>query len=83
MGLGDTMRGEKLPEAYSPASRGSARAAVFERMPPNEGGLMAVGGRSGQLFREMQPGKKGNMTPLVRGHQKGDRGWVWASSHKQ
>jgi len=58
MGLGDTMRGEKLPEAYSPASRGSGRATKFERMPPKEGRLVAVGGRSGRLLRETGPGKK-------------------------
>ena len=59
MGVGNTMRAEKLPEAYSPASRGSGKAAKFERMLPNEGRLVAVGGRSGRLFRETEPGKKG------------------------
>jgi len=58
MGLRNTTRGEKLPEAYSPASRGSGRATEFERMPPREGRLVAVGGRSGRLFRETGPGKK-------------------------
>jgi len=59
MGLGDTTRGEKLPEAYSPARRGSGRVAEFERMPPNGGRLVAVGGRSGRLFQETEPGEKG------------------------
>jgi len=58
MGLRDTQRGEKLPEAYSPASRGSGRATEFERMPPKEGRLVAVRERSGRLFRETGPGKK-------------------------
>jgi len=58
MGLRDTRRGENLPEAYSPASRGSGRATVFQRMRPKEGRLVAVGGRSGQLFRETGPEKK-------------------------
>jgi len=57
MGLGDTTRGGKLPEAYSPASRGSGRATKFERMLPKEGRLVAVGGRSGRLFRETEPGE--------------------------
>jgi len=57
MGLVDTMRGEKLPEAYSPARRGSGRAAEFERRPPKGGRLVEVGGRSGQLFRETRPRK--------------------------
>jgi len=47
-----------LPGAYSPAGRGSGRAIEFERMPPKEGRLVAVGGRSGQLFGETGPGKK-------------------------
>jgi len=59
MGLRDTTRGEKLPEGYSPASRGSGRAAEFERMPPNGERLMAVDGRSGRLFQEPELGKKG------------------------
>jgi len=59
MGLGDTTRGEKLPEGYSPTIQGSGRAAEFERMPPNRGRLVAVGGRSGRLFRETEPGKRG------------------------
>jgi len=59
MALGDTTRGEMFPEAYSPASRGCGRVAEFERMPPNGGTLGAVGGRSGRLFWEMEPGKKG------------------------
>jgi len=59
MGLGDTTKGEKLPEAYSPASRGSGRVAEFERMPPNGGRLVAVEGRSGRLFRETEQGKRG------------------------
>jgi len=58
MGLGDTTRGEKLPEAYTSTSRGSGRAAEFERMLPKGGRLVAVGGRSGHLFREPRPGKK-------------------------
>jgi len=65
MGLGNTTRGEKLPETYSPTSRGSGRAAEFERMPPNEGRLVVLGRRSGRLFRETEPGKKDNITPLV------------------
>jgi len=52
------MRGEKLPEAYSPASGGSGRAAEFERMPPKGGRLVADGGRSGRLLWETRPGKK-------------------------
>jgi len=58
MGPRDTRRGEKLPEKYSPASQGSGRATEFERMPPREGRLVAVGGRSGRLLRETGPGKK-------------------------
>jgi len=58
MGLGDTTRGEKLPEAYSPASRGSGRATEFERMPPQEGRLVAAEGRSRRPFLETEPGKK-------------------------
>jgi len=45
MGLGDITRGERLPEEYSPASRGSGRATEFERMPPGEGRLVAMRGR--------------------------------------
>jgi len=59
MGLGDTTRGENLPEANSPASRGSGREAKFERMLPKGGRLVAVGGRSGRLFWETELGKKG------------------------
>jgi len=58
MGLGDTTRGEMLPEAYSPTSQGSGRATEFEIMPPHEGRLVAAGRRSGRLFRETGPGKK-------------------------
>jgi len=65
MGLGDTTRRDKLLEAYWAASQGSGRAAEFERMPPNGGRLVAVGGRSGPLFQEMEPGMKDNISPLV------------------
>jgi len=58
-GLGETIRGETLPEAYSPASRGSGRAAEFERIPPNRGRLVAVGESSGWLFWVMETGEKG------------------------
>jgi len=57
-GLRDTTRGEMLLEAYRPTSRGSGRAAELERMPPNGGRFVAVGGRSGRLFWETEPGKK-------------------------
>jgi len=54
------MRGKIFPEAYSPACHASARATEFEgRVSPNEGGLVAVGERPGQLFRETEPGKTG------------------------
>jgi len=58
MALVDTTRGERLLEAYSMASQGSGRAAEFEKMQPNGGRRVAVGGRSGRLFRETEPGKK-------------------------
>jgi len=58
MGLGDTKRGGNSRGLKSPASRGSGRAIEFERMPPKEGRLVAVGGRSGRLFREAGPGNK-------------------------
>jgi len=50
--------GEKLPEAYSPASRGSGRTTEFERMSLNEGRLVAAEERPGRLFWETGPGKK-------------------------
>jgi len=58
MGLRDTTRGEKLPEAYSPANRGAGPVTEFERMQLNEGRLVAAKRRSGRLFREIGPGKK-------------------------
>jgi len=51
-GLGGTTRGKICPEAYSPTGRGSGGATEFERKPPTGESLVAVGGRSGQLFRE-------------------------------
>jgi len=58
MGLGDTQRGGNSRGLNNPASRGSESAIEFERMPPKEGRLVAVGGRSGQLSWETGPGKK-------------------------
>jgi len=58
MGLGDTQRGANSRGLNNPASRGSGRAIEFERMPPKEGRLVAVGGRSGRLSWETGPGKK-------------------------
>jgi len=58
MGLGNTQRGGNSRGLKNPTSRGSGRAIEFERMPPQEGRLVAVGGRSGRLFQETGPGKK-------------------------
>jgi len=58
MGLGDTQRGSNSRGLKKLASRGSGRAIECERMPPKEGRLVAVGGRSGRLFRETGLGKK-------------------------
>jgi len=58
VGLGDKQRGGNSRGLSAPASRGSGRANEFERMPPKEGRLVAVGGRSGSLFRETGLGKK-------------------------
>ena len=50
--------GRELRGAYSPAGQGLGRVIGFERKPPKAGRLVAVGGRSGELFRETGPGKK-------------------------
>jgi len=52
MGLRDTQRGGNSRGLKNLASRGAGRAIEFERIPPKEGRLVAVGGRSGQLFQE-------------------------------
>jgi len=76
MGLGNTQRGEKLPEAYCPASRDSRRATEFEKGSPKGGRLVVAGGRSGWLIRETGPRKKvKTCSPSLRTSE-GNRGLV-------
>jgi len=58
VGLRDTQGGGNSRGLNNPASQGSGRGITFERMPPKEGRLVVVGGRSGQLSWATVPGKK-------------------------
>jgi len=78
MGLGDTLRGEKLPEPYSPASNGSGRGTEFERMSPKEQGSWQLEEDPVVYFRKQDPERRFKHAPLLRGHQKRAEVWWWA-----
>jgi len=82
MGHGDRTRGEKLPEAYSPASRGSGRASEFQGMPQAKEGSWQPQDKPVGYFRKQDPERRFILAPLVRGHQKGTDVWWWVQSRK-
>jgi len=68
MGLGDTRRVGNSRGLKSPASRGSGRAIVFERMPPKERRLVAVEEDPVGYLGKQDPERGFKHVPLVRGH---------------